>query len=139
MTAALRPGTYRLTVAMPPLRNDRRRYTDWRYLWIEVDKLFFYQEWTYAPDESKPTQLVTERKLYPAGSMSVNHVRPDESDKVRQLVEALVPVEDTAFLFLLREHGGTTAMHILDELIARGKTTLAEVVELAESVGTDKG
>lgn len=129
------PGTYRLQENLPPLRKDARKSgSDWRYRLMRAGTLFFYTEWTYAPNEEKPDVTITEQRIFPIGSSSIRGVSPNESYKTRQLEELLIPVSDTATFFMLREHGGQTAMRVIDKLIELGKTTLDEVREIANSV-----
>jgi|SRR6478609_3532095 len=129
------PGTYRLQVDLPALRKDLRKHdSDWRCRVIQAGTLFFYTEWTYAPNEDKPDVTITEQRIFPVGGSSVRGVQPNESYEARLLEESLVRVPDTATFFLQREHGGQTAMRVIDTLIAAGKITLAEVMAIANSV-----
>lgn len=122
----LTPGTYRLLGDLPPLRQDKRKTRDWRYLPMKAGTLFFYKEWTYAPgdDESK---LFTEQRLYPVGDYEHDSVSPNESYLTRQLEETLATLTDTPSLWLRREHSGRTALGVLDRLASDGKFTLADV------------
>ncbi len=121
----LKPGTYRLTVDMPALRDDKRRTRDWRCQPMELGTLFFYTEWTYSPcdDETK----VTEHRLYPVRCHSSESVSPNETYTTRLLEESLMRVEETPSLWLRREHSSRTALGVLDTLFTSGKLTLADV------------
>lgn len=124
--AMLTPGTYRLCEDLAPLRADKRKTTDWRYMPIKAGTLFFYKEWTYAPGDDE-TKTITEQHLYPIGSYEHDSVTPNESALTRQLEESLLPIADTPSRWLRREHGGNTALGVLDQLALAGKITLAEV------------
>lgn len=131
----LEPGTYRLCGDdLPPLRSDKRKHNDWRYNTIHAGQLFFYNEWTYAPNEEKPEATVTEQRIYPVGRYETESVRPNESSETRILEESLVRLEETPSLWIRRAHGLHTGLRVLDVLVATGKLTMGQVMEIANSV-----
>lgn len=132
----LEPGTYRLIMDFPPLREDKRKMRDWRYKPIKIGTLFFYKEWTYAPGDDE-TRLHTEQRLYPTGDYEHISVSPNESMATRQLKDLLTRVDDTPSLWIRREHGGSSALGALDVLVADGKVTLQEVQQAVERYWKD--
>ena len=124
----LTPGTYRLTKDLPPLKIDRRKTHDWRYLPMSADSLFAYTEWDMGP----PGTPVMKRDLRPSGGydpVDPTNISPYDC---RELVAALEPIEDTPSLWLAREHSGLgLARGILDCLVAAGKITLEDVKSAA--------
>lgn len=130
----LAPGTYRLQVDLPPLRSDKRRSSDWRYLPMLAGQLFFYTECVWTPNDDKPEVQIADQCIYPINKSGVTAVKPNETSATRQLEEALVRVEETATLYLTREHGGQTAMRVLDVLITKGLISLDEIMDIAQRI-----
>jgi hypothetical protein len=127
------PGTYRLTEDLPPLVNDKRRSRDWKCCPMKRGQLFFYTEWTYAPDEERPERMRTEHRLYPLGSYQHDSVSPDLSSATRVLEECLERVDETPGLWFRREHSGGSPFGAIDELCKQGRFSLQDFKDAVES------
>jgi hypothetical protein len=132
------PGTYRLSVTLPPLAKDGRRHSDWRYLPLLRGTLFIYTEHFEdhkVQGKRKPVTIV-QRWLRPVGKLMAIDPFTSRYFNARDLVAALVPVEETPSMYLRREHNVTpsTATHLIDLLAEQGKLTLDEVKKMAGTV-----
>lgn len=119
------PGTYRLAYGIDPLRADKRKTADWRYLPQPAGTLFFYKEWTYDPMDNGA--MVTVQRIYLYNGYEHQSVAPNDSYEARLLEEALVLLEEKPSFWILREHSKTYALDVLDVLVATNRLTFEEV------------